>query len=254
MAKHFLLVMLLFGSLNDAIAGTTSILHPRCVMLLHGLARTATSMNRLAAVLAEDGFLVANVDYPSREKKIEALSVDVIDEGVALCRKLGSTDVHVVTHSMGGILVRQYLQDQSPDVFARVVMLAPPNQGSEVVDALRDVPGFRWLNGPAGLQMGKDESSIPLQLGPVNVDVAVIAGTRSINPILSTYLPDPDDGKVSVASTRVDGMCAHLTLPVTHTFIMEDSTVIREVSHYLHTGRFISTRAEYPECAHRLEN
>lgn len=83
--------------------------------------------------------------------------------------------------------------------------MAPPNQGSQVVDSLRDVPGFKLINGKAGLQLGTDDKSIPAQLGPVKFELGVIAGSRTVNVLLSQFLPNPDDGKVSVQSTRVAG-------------------------------------------------
>jgi len=81
---------------------------------------------------------------------------------------------------MGGILFRQYVADNDAEAFSRTVMLAPPNQGSEVVDALRDVPGFKWLNSPAGLHIGTDELGVPSDLGPATSDIAVIAGTFTL--------------------------------------------------------------------------
>lgn len=148
-------------------------------------------------------------------------------------------------------LFRQYIKESGADAFARTIMLAPPNNGSEVVDALRDVPSYEFLNGPAGMQLGTDSDSVPLALGPVNSDVAITAGTFSINLFLSTFLPDPDDGKVSVDSTRLKGMCAHLQVDVSHPFIMKDDGVIREIISYLRSGRFISMTAEYPDCDYR---
>ena len=99
-------------------------------------------------------------------------------------------------------------------------------------------PGFEWFAGPAGMQLGTGEASVPRQLGPVRFDVGVIAGTQSINPILSTLLPDRDDGKVSVEATRVEGMNDHLELPVTHVFMMRDDEVMDQVIYYLANGRF----------------
>lgn len=224
---------------------------PECAILLHGLARTAASMNDMQAALIDAGFVVAKIDYPSRTMPIEALAGPAIDQGLSQCHAQTTGKVHVITHSMGGILFRQYVSDNGADAFNRTVMLAPPNKGSEAVDALRDVPGFQWLNGPAGLQMGTDENSVPLKLGSAVSDVAVIAGTFSINIVLSTYLPDPDDGKVSVESTKLDGMCAHLEVNVSHPFIMEDENVILEVISYLNTGKFLNDQAEYPECEYR---
>lgn len=222
-----------------------------CVILLHGLARTSASMNNMQDKLTSVGFRVAKIDYPSRKQTVEALAAPAINKGLALCEEQGASVFHVVTHSMGGILFRQYVSQYGASAFSRTVMLAPPNHGSEAVDALKDVPGFRFLNGPAGLQMGTDHNSLPLKLGPATSDVAVIAGTFSINLVLSTYLPDPDDGKVSVASSRLDGMCAHLQVDVSHPFIMEDDEVIDEVLSYLDSGRFLSDAAEYPGCEFR---
>lgn len=224
-----------------------------CVVLLHGLARTAASMQDMQENLQKSGFLVANIDYPSREHPIEELAYLAVPSGITSCLAQGATRIHFVTHSLGGILVRQYLAGNTIPDIGRVVMLAPPNHGSEVVDNMRDVPGYLWLNGPAGQQLGTDADSVPINLGSVKVDVAVIAGTNTINLILSTYLPDPDDGKVSVASARIDGMCAMLTMPVSHPFIMEDGDVIDEVIAYLKSGHFLSAEAQYPACDNRIE-
>ena len=117
-------------------------------------------------------------------------------------------------------------------------MIAPPNQGSEVVDSLRSVPGFKVFNGPAGLQLGTDENSIPSQLGPVSFPLGVIAGTSTFNPILSQFLPNPDDGKVSLESTQVDGMDDLIVFSHTHTFIMRSKAVIGQVIHFLQKGSF----------------
>lgn len=224
---------------------------PDCAILLHGLARTSASMRDMQAALESAGIFVSKIDYPSRTMPIEVLAGPALEKGLAQCRAQTTGKIHVVTHSMGGILFRQYVSENGADAFARTVMLAPPNKGSEAVDALRELPGFQWLNGPAGMQLGTDESSVPLRLGPAISDVAVVAGTFSINLVLSTYLPDPDDGKVSVESSRLEGMCAHLQYDVSHPYIMEDEGVIQEVISYLKTGKFLDEQAEYPECDYR---
>jgi pimeloyl-ACP methyl ester carboxylesterase len=214
----------------------TPFAHGDCVVLLHGMARTAASMASLAGAIGEAGFRVSNVGYPSRSHPIEDLAPVAIHTGMAQCPETGR--VHFVTHSLGGILVRYYLEHNPLPRLGRVVMLAPPNQGSEVVDNIRNVPGFMLLNGPAGRQLGTDDASIPLQLGPVDFELGVIAGSDTVNPLLSLYLPNPDDGKVSVASTRVEGMNDFIVLPYTHTFMMEASEVARQTILFLKTGAF----------------
>ncbi len=209
-----------------------------CVVLLHGLARSSDSMNKLEGALAEHGYFVVNVDYPSRSRPIEELAEMAVPAGIDMCRQAEALPINFVTHSLGGILVRQYFSLHEPVDIDRVVMLGPPNHGSEAVDRLENMPGFDFLNGPAGNQLGTDADNLPNQLGPVNFELGVIAGTRSINFILSTFLPDTDDGKVTVESTKIDGMCGFVTLPATHPFMMQNNAVISEVIRFLDTGEF----------------
>ena len=208
-----------------------------CVVLLHGLARTSHSMEDLQRTLGEAGYQVVNRNYPSRQYPVAELSDMAITPALEACAPESTR--HFVTHSLGGILVRYYLQKHELPQLGRVVMLGPPNQGSEVVDALSEIPGFTWLNGPAGLELGTEAKDIPQQLGQADFSVGIIAGTQSINLILSTMLPNPDDGKVSVASTKLKGMSDHITLPVTHPFMMQDEQVIAQTLHFLRYGHFV---------------
>ncbi len=209
-----------------------------CVILLHGLARTSGSMEELNHKLSDEGFSVANVDYPSRKMAIEDLAEIAITAGLKQCMKMNASPINYVTHSLGGILVRQFYKVHEPVNVKRVVMLGPPNNGSEVVDNLKNIPGFKLLNGPAGMQLGTGENDIPRSLGAVNFELGVIAGTQSINWILSTFLPNPDDGKVSVESAKVKGMCSFVALPATHPFLMKNDSVISEVINFLSSGGF----------------
>jgi hypothetical protein len=117
-------------------------------------------------------------------------------------------------------------------------MLGPPNKGSEVVDKLGNFPGFHFINGDAGMQLGTGEMSVPNKLGKANFDVGIIAGTRSINLILSMLIPSTDDGKISIERTKLEGMHDHLEMPVTHPFMMKNDDVIAQVIHYLKNGNF----------------
>jgi hypothetical protein len=189
--------------------------------------------------LEGNGYYVANVDYPSRDHEIEVLAPLAIEDGLDQCSEnSGTSTVHFVTHSLGGILVRVYLVDNTIANLGRVVMLAPPNQGSKAVDEMERIPGFDWLNGPAGYQLGKGPESVPLRLGAPDFDFAVIAGDRTIDPITSALLDDPDDGKVSVSDTRLEGMRDFVVVPVSHALIMQNREVIRLVMNYLARGSF----------------
>ena len=210
-----------------------------CVVLLHGLARTAASMDTMQQRLEEAGYLVMNIDYPSREFPIEELAPLAVGQGIAACRALDdAAQIHFVTHSLGGILVRHYLANNELRELGRVVMLGPPNQGSAAVDELRDLPGFDWVNGPAGRQLGKGEGSVPLALGPANFELGVIAGTRSIDPIASAVLDDPDDGKVSLEDTKLEGMDDFVAVEHSHAFMMRLQKPIELTIQFLRTGAF----------------
>lgn len=210
-----------------------------CVILLHGMARTAASMETMAEAVQGAGFAVANIDYPSRDFPIEELAPMAVAAGLAECNAAGATTrTHFVTHSLGGILVRKYLSEKEIPNLGRVVMLGPPNQGSQAVDALGDVPGFDWLNGPAGRQLGQGPDSVPLQLGPADFEVGIIAGNRTIDPITSAVLDDPDDGRVSVVDTKLDGMSDFIVVEHSHAFMMRMEKTIQLTLQFLQNGRF----------------
>jgi pimeloyl-ACP methyl ester carboxylesterase len=206
------------------------------VVLMHGLNRTHRAMSKLATSLEQEGYTVINCDYPSRTADMTTLSTNLF---VSLIPQLATSNlVHFVTHSMGGMLLRLYLETHSISNLGRVVMLAPPSKGSEIVDKLRWFAPFGWINGPAGLQLGTGSESVPNKLKPPQFELGIIAGDRSVNPLFSFMIPGKDDGKVSLLRAKADGMKAFLVLHVTHTFMMRNPRVIQQTKLFLRTGGF----------------
>lgn len=217
-----------------------------CVVMLHGLARSEMSMWMMAEALEYHGYTVVNQGYPSTEAPIGEL-VGHVDRAAREC---AGSRTHFVTHSMGGILVRVWLRDARPAQMGRVVMLAPPNHGTEIVDNLSEMEIFpdlvpnlmpdilNFLHGPAITELGTGAGAISRSLPPVDYELGIIAGNRAISPLGPILLEGENDGTVSVESTRVDGMADHIVLPVTHTLLMMNPIVIAQVLEFLENGTF----------------
>ncbi|MGR9086411.1 MAG: esterase/lipase family protein [Gammaproteobacteria bacterium] len=212
------------------------------VVLLHGLLRTGKSMEKAGHFFSEYGYRIINVEYPSRKRPVESLAVESIDWALEQCDPLRTHKIHFLTHSLGGILIRYYLSVKSIDRLGRVVMLAPPNQGSEIVDKLGSWRLFQFLNGPAGLQLGTRDDSLPNSLGSISCQVGVIAGNKAINPFLSLLIPGDNDGKVSVRRSQVEGMVDFIVVPYSHTFIMQRRYVLEQSLHFIQHGRFCRSK------------
>lgn len=215
------------------------------VILLHGLGRTARSMAFMEERLIAAGYTVYNYDYESRKKDIGYL-VEDLQQFIEDCCNRKGTRLHFVTHSLGGILVRAYLTQDRPGDLGRVVMLSPPNKGSEVVDFFKEYPLFEYFFGPAAAELGTGPNSFPNRLGPADFEVGIITGNRTIDPISSWIIDGDDDGKVSIDQARLEGMADFMVVEVSHAYIMQDQEVIDEVIYFLKQGRFSRKKGILP--------
>jgi triacylglycerol lipase len=210
----------------------------RRVVLLHGLIRSSRSMSVVADALEREGYRVCNVSYPSRHHSIEVLASDHVAPQVKRCFPESGAPIDFVTHSMGGIIVRQMVASAAVSRIGRVVMFGPPNGGSEIVDELGSWWLFGAINGPAGRELGTTADSVPKRLGPATFEVGIIAGNRPRNWLLARYLPGLNDGKVSVASAALDGMKDFVVMDLNHTFMIRDRDAIAQTVRFLRTGAF----------------
>jgi triacylglycerol lipase len=208
-----------------------------CVVLLHGLGRTGLSMKRVEWFLARHGYRVANITYPSLRVPMEQLADKYLDHALARRVPAGAGRVHFVTHSMGGILLRQYLATHCIENLGCVVMLAPPNRESEQVDRFKRFAFARWIAGPNFSRLGTGPQDLPQKLGPADFEVGVIAGDRPLPSWLRREL-NPSDGKVTVESAKLAGMKDFTVVHCSHTFMMCKRESLQHVSEFIQYGRF----------------
>lgn len=194
------------------------------VVLLHGLGRSSWSMQEMGKVLAENDYRVINVDYPTRAGSVQSL----VEENLKAELEEGYTQegqsIHFVTHSMGGVMVRQLLASNEIENLGRVIMLAPPNKGSVAADSWSKSKIISGIMGPALEQMTTSENSLVKTLPPPYYELGIIAGE--------------DDGKVSIKQTKLEPMNDFLVVKVGHTFIMNNEEVIDSTLNFLTKGEF----------------
>lgn len=237
--RRFAFILLLFSLsiLPLSTASAEKRLRNEQVVLLHGILRSSAHMEDLAEFLSENGYTVFNLDYPSTEFPLDRLASIVAKD---VREKVDpSKPVHFVGYSMGGIVTRIVLNKYRPDNLGRVVQLASPNGGSEVADFLKENWLYERFYGPAGQQLVTENAGIGELMGRVNYPMGVIAGNFTIDPVSSAIIPGDDDGKVSVESTKVDGMSDHIVVLASHTFFPQSSSVHTQALNFLKFGAFV---------------
>ena len=211
---------------------------PAPIVLLHGLGRTGISMRAISAALRRAGHPTLSPWYGLRRSMpeiIEFLAPRIDAFSAAHPEPMG-----IVTHSLGGLVARAYVTAHRPANLGRVVMLAPPNAGSELADFVFGLGLDNLIFGRVGPHLRTARhSDHEAELGTVDFDCGIIAGDRPLDPIIAPWLlPGPNDGKVAVEATKIAGMRDHIVLPVQHTLMVQDAAVIAQIRAYLDTGAF----------------
>jgi hypothetical protein len=205
------------------------------IVLLHGLGRGTTSMWLLASRLEDAGYYVHRVGYSSLDQRPDEILQDISKQINECCRD-HEQPVHFVGHSLGGLMIRAYLQDNEVDNLGRVVLLGTPNNGTEAADHFSD----GWLMkilGPTANALGTDDESFPNSLAPPYYPVGIIAGKLN-SRLNDQVVPGEDDGLVSIESTKIDGMTDFIVIETGHSMMRYDSEVADQTVAFIKFGAF----------------
>jgi triacylglycerol lipase len=242
MKKTFLILIFIFLSFCFLAAQENF----EYIVLVHGLCRTSKSMNYLNKKLKAENYKVINFDYNSKKMTVEEISDLLKFEIEKFCTDK-TKKINFITHSMGGIVVRYYLVKYKPNNIARIVMLSPPNHGSEIVDRAENSIFLKWIfekyNGVNFTKLGKNENFLKKledmeKLQNNKYEIGIITGDRSWNPLFSFWINGRDDGKVSVESAKLDNIKNFLVVDASHTFIMNRKIVFEQIIYFFDNGVF----------------
>lgn len=217
----------------------------KTVILLHGLGLNKWSMIRVASTLRKGGYRVLNLTYPSLRRDLAGIIDFVHERLVAQGLAEGAADgpLNFVTHSMGGLVARAYINLYHPNL-GRVVMIAPPSSGNEIIDL---IAGGVWWGKLSRRMIRKSiptlttrrSAEMRAMLGDsVDYPLGIIAGTTSRYAMGHYMLPHPNDGVVSVERAKLAGMSELIQLPGSHSLMLFRKSVAQAALHFLQHGRF----------------
>jgi len=207
------------------------------VILVHGLRGTSADFKSMEKDLNGRGLNTISINYPSSHYPIETLADSAFDFLDELRYNDNDITIHFVAHSLGGILVRFYLQHHPLANLGRVVLLSVPNHGTELINAFGKFWLFRRFNGPAAMQTAAG-SEFLRRLEEPNYQVGVMMSTKSINLMASRFIPGADDGRLSIESAKLSNMADFILLNCNHHVIMKKKTAIDQTIHFLKRGEF----------------
>jgi len=203
------------------------------VILLHGIIRSSKSMSRMQARLTETGFLTVPFDYPSTQVDLDQCSSYL---GQVIKSLEGVRQISFVTHSMGGLVVRNWMRNHSDPRVQRLVMIGTPNKGAEMADRLQSWKVYQLILGPAGQQLISGKKGAISQLPVPEIEFAIIAGGRGTPEGYNLLIPGDDDGTVTIDSARLEGASDFICLPVLHSLLPLNTQVINSADRFLRTG------------------
>jgi triacylglycerol lipase len=236
--KHATILTLALNFLFSSACQSSASAADEWVVLIHGMGRSTISLKRVEITLRKAGYHVVNVSFPSMRCPIEEMANGALEEAIRTRVPANAAKIDFVTHSLGGIVLREFLAHRHVTNLGRVVMLAPPNHGSQIADRFKSNALGRWILGPAGRELGTSQTDLPQRLPAVNYETGVIAGDRSADPWFAGILPHPNDGKVTVKNAQVEGMTDFIVVHYSHMWMMWHKPTLDEVLFFLRDGHF----------------
>ncbi len=206
------------------------------VVFIHGFADRPYTMWKIEKQLQKEGYSVLNFDYSSTKWTMDTIVVRLHDEIVDKCKN--AEKIHFVTHSYGGLIIRAYLSQYLAEIYGRLVMIAPLNQGSIIVEQFEDVPVFKKIYGPVLEKLGKDPDDYFMKYPIPEIPFGIIAGGLNNKYGFNPLIPGDDDGTLAVEETKLQGCQDFILKPGLHSTLLWQNEVIKQIILFLEEGRF----------------
>jgi pimeloyl-ACP methyl ester carboxylesterase len=208
---------------------------PATVILVHGLWTPAAVLIPHGRWLRRLGYHVLRFGYPSVRATLSQ-NAEALRRYVAAASGSG---IHLVGHSLGGLVILDMLRQEADPRLHRVVLLGTPCVDSHCARRLVRVAGMPTLLGRSiseWLARGPGATVAPRS----EIEVGVLAGTRSVGLGRTVPgLPRPNDGVVTLAEARLPGAADFIALPVAHSEMLASRRCAAQVAAFLEAGHFL---------------
>lgn len=238
--KHAPVFLLTFILLSGCVIGNNPVTKPdpldeivvkkdATIVLLHGQGRTRLSMVVLGKRFRSAGYQTLNFPYNQTIRSLDEISGQLVE---FIGQKVKTSDYHLIGHSLGNVIIRNAFRKDYPAGLGKIVMLAPPNQPAHLAKRLKKNLIYRLFTGDSGQKLSEEKFYRDLPIP--RVPFGVIAGDKG----QSLTFSEPNDGVVTVGSTKLEGMADWILLHHGHTFIMNCKDTFEHCVRFVESGRF----------------
>jgi len=203
------------------------------VIIIHGLWMHGLIMTLLARRIARESYAAHTYSYSSMRLTLS----ENAERFARYCESFAAPRVHIIAHSMGGLVALKMLEMHPQVRCGRLVLLGTPYTGSFAAQRLARWPGGRSLLGRSIAEWLQSPRPVPDGC----TDIGVIAGTRGhgLGRLIAPDLPPPHDGVVTLAETVIPGVTRRIELKVGHTRMLASREVARQCCAFLRNGQFV---------------